>query len=726
MAERKDSFILPQEGTRKGESLGEVTEVSGTTVTSRICPVSYSGEGRVSPFSATCSVTLVRLEESKEGKEKFDTKGVGKLRKEGKEKSGSKPDKKVEEEGLSDGTVVSMDTAASDGPTSSASNRQSRSKKRIAREALKLSSDSESCASSIVSEPKLKGTAKRGRGRPSTSGHCSVLTTTNVAGNANRSDSELELEADVIQAVREFATIPADSLELKVKSGVQVIVDIAQKSKHLKGTFVGALKKAAFQIEQAVVALSARTCNDEVEMLRSENDVLRKKVDSLCAEMMQIRTELEKVRVERVPALVTQQSGGKEDELRSTLMRDIGFMMDAKLAGLEDRLLPEKRLRPPLKASSSSLAPEASGCKKPVEGKNLNRKASKKASGIAASPKSDSTGNSVPPPRGPERSQEGWNTVVRKGKKKATNQVSKITPAGKSPTSLVDSTRPHGKVKPKKARNEKPKLRAPRSAAVVLTLPSEAAEQGITYDKVLLKAKESVDLAQLGINGLNFRLAVTGARVLEIPGKESGKKADRLAGRLREVLPEVVKVARPTKCTDLRISGLDDSVEAKDIATAIAEAGQCSQESIKVGPIRVGLFGVGSVLVQCPVVAAKALIARGRLLVGWSSARVQALEPRPLKCFRCFEIGHTGRQCRSQVDRSRNCFRCGQEGHFAATCTGDLQCPLCKEAGRSSNHAPGGRKCARPKKGKRVAIRAPAAPNHQPREPLQEDAMLTG
>lgn len=446
-----------------------------------------------------------------------------------------------------------------------------------------------------------------------------------------------------------------------------------------------------------------------MEGLRNEVVALRNEIDRLRSE--QVRTPA----AAPAPAPV----GGSEDDLRSSLMREIGSMMDAKLAGLQDRLLPEKRLRPPLKADLSVSQAGSNGA---------NKKGPAKTAAAKPTPSAPSAGKT--PSQEPQRLMETWTEVVRGRRRKAkTASVPAAGPAvlsqGEPPARHVATTRPLGKVKPKRTKAPTDRLRPPRSAAVVLTLTPEALEQGLSYEKVLVHAKESINLAQLEISGLKFRRARTGARVLELPGKETGPKADCLAEKLREVLPEVVRVTRPIKCADLRISGLDDSVSAADIKAAVARTASCPPEQVKVGPLRTGLFGASSALVQCPVLAAKSLVDSGRLLVGWSAARVQALEPKPLKCFRCFEIGHTAVQCSSKEDRSKSCFCCGELGHWAVACTSEPSCPICKSAGRPANHASGGRRCKRLKTGKGASVRTPVAPSQNSGQPPKE-AMETG
>ncbi|XP_047543188.1 zinc finger protein GIS2-like [Vanessa atalanta] len=97
---------------------------------------------------------------------------------------------------------------------------------------------------------------------------------------------------------------------------------------------------------------------------------------------------------------------------------------------------------------------------------------------------------------------------------------------------------------------------------------------------------------------------------------------------------------------------------------------------------------------SCPVAAAKRVLEVGRVKVGWVSARVKLLEPRPLRCFRCLEGGHMGAKCDRSVDRSRLCFRCGLPDHRARECTAaEAKCIECSAAGKPAAHAVGSKAC---------------------------------
>lgn len=263
---------------------------------------------------------------------------------------------------------------------------------------------------------------------------------------------------------------------------------------------------------------------------------------------------------------------------------------------------------------------------------------------------------------------------------------------------------------------------------MLITLQPEAAQGGAKYEEVMREARAKIDLGELGIEGIRFRRAKAGGKLLEIPGSANDARADALAARLREVLPEgQVKVTRPMVMVDVRLSGLDDSVTREEVAAAAATKGGCAAEAVRVGEIRQSNTGMGTVVIKVPITAAKLLV-RGRLLVGWVSARVDLLERRALRCYRCLEPGHCRAQCKSGVDRSDHCHRCGKPGHLARDCSAAPHCPICADAGKPAGHKVGSKNCSPPKKkkGKPAAAGTPAAVPPPQGRGSGEDMDVTG
>jgi len=242
----------------------------------------------------------------------------------------------------------------------------------------------------------------------------------------------------------------------------------------------------------------------------------------------------------------------------------------------------------------------------------------------------------------------------------------------------------------KKRRRKQLRRRLPRTAAVGLTIvPGGGARTSDPCD-ILRRARAEVpDIrSRYGIKELRSRRTTTGDILLEIPGADASRRADELAALLRKHAEDVpgVKVVRPVRRVELRISGLEPTVTTEEVARAVSDfAPGCDAEDIRVGTIREARSRGGSVWVQAPAIAGVPAAEAGKIKIGWVGATVVLLKGRPLRCFRCLAPGHAQRRCPCLEDRSRCCFNCGREDHTAAVCRAKPFCPSCKERGRKGD-----------------------------------------
>ncbi|XP_041969323.1 uncharacterized protein LOC121726158 [Aricia agestis] len=551
-----------------------------------------------------------------------------------------------------------------------------------------------------------KPSSKRGRGRPPITGkYVGLYKTKKDLLDIKQRELDVEVEKELLDVTKGLPNLRSNRLSESslsdrimaedevttaklgeaITQSLAAISAVTQKSKNLKGTSIAALKKASCTIKEACVCLLSRTVSEETRSLAAENTRLSRELEVMKKELEAVKRKLADAQPQSAPTI---KEPNVEELLQRALREAVSVMnarMDARLEGLEARLLPEPRLRPPLaadkkkeSAASTSVArpqlPEMEKEIPPTPGPSVStlmpptnpgpkpkrtKKRRKSAAAVEApTARSDATTAAVAtqPTASPS-----WTEVVKRGK---------------TPMKAGDRKKT---LKKKEKKKKERQLRAPKTAAVVLTLLPDAEKNGVTYQDVIDKAKLHLDLTALDIPAVKFKRAITGARMYEVSGAECKERADALASKLREIVGEdMVRVSRPQKCAELRITGLDDSATATEITAAVARKGGCRPEDIRVGEIRVDRRGRGMAWVRCPVEAAKLVMAPPtRVCVGWTVAQVTLLSQRTMRCFRCHEEGHTRATCSSETDRSELCFRCGQPGHSTKQCGNPPHCALC-------------------------------------------------
>lgn len=144
----------------------------------------------------------------------------------------------------------------------------------------------------------------------------------------------------------------------------------------------------------------------------------------------------------------------------------------------------------------------------------------------------------------------------------------------------------------------------------------------------------------------------------------------------------------------MRITGLDESITKEEVRSKIVEIGECHVEEVKVGEIRWRFNGLGNIWAQCPLSSANKIMSTGKIKIGWTVARAEILTPRPLQCYRCWEMGHVQYSCTSEIDRSQHCYKCGSSTHRALECPALApKCIICEEKGFGANYRLGSPVC---------------------------------
>ncbi|XP_041973291.1 rootletin-like [Aricia agestis] len=236
--------------------------------------------------------------------------------------------------------------------------------------------------------------AKKGRGRPPTTGQYVGFGKAQAELNKEKEEERRaafrakveevarrareEREAREARAALRASPAPAEDTEetgaalaASVERALDMVTMVATRSSNLKGTYQRALKEAVASIKAAVNEMRGRGQTEEMRALEAQNDRLLRQVNAM-------RRELEELR-RRVTGPATDDLQRMLSEVSRSNIETFGNMLNARIAGLEDRLLPEPRRRPPLAAdgagTSAGAQPTAAAKKTPKPKKAATAKA---------------------------------------------------------------------------------------------------------------------------------------------------------------------------------------------------------------------------------------------------------------------------------------------------------------------------------------------------------------
>lgn len=137
-------------------------------------------------------------------------------------------------------------------------------------------------------------------------------------------------------------------------------------------------------------------------------------------------------------------------------------------------------------------------------------------------------------------------------------------------------------------------------------MQSEVVKGGLIYREVLERSQNGLQLQSgqtIGLEwGIIFRRDNTRAVLLEVPSVDAGSKADALAKQIISFLPaEAVRITSQVRCGDVRITGLDDTVDDNVDAEAVARVGACSPNRCASAVLVPGIMGLSTSLVKAGV-----------------------------------------------------------------------------------------------------------------------------
>lgn len=173
------------------------------------------------------------------------------------------------------------------------------------------------------------------------------------------------------------------------------------------------------------------------------------------------------------------------------------------------------------------------------------------------------------------------------------------------------------KLKVKKEKSKIPKIL--KTAAISI----KGNGKDFSYAEALQKVRLAVSLKDLEIQSPKIRKSMSGATIIEISGLNNVVKADKLAAEVQKVLQGEAHVVCPNIKSEMRLFGMDESISVDEIKDAIAVESKCKIEEVKVGRIGRTRSGTSVVWTQCPKEAAITIAERKRILIGWTSVRVE-------------------------------------------------------------------------------------------------------
>uniref|UniRef100_A0A2A4K164 Uncharacterized protein n=1 Tax=Heliothis virescens TaxID=7102 RepID=A0A2A4K164_HELVI len=240
--------------------------------------------------------------------------------------------------------------------------------------------------------------------------------------------------------VGDASTNLSETLERTAFRDIEVVLETTSKSKNLKGTSKRAIKEAAERLRTAVEGLATRSATEETRRLQLVNEKLVEELGSLRKEVEALRKEFHSKQPQTTLSQPSQKSQrlqpanvlGPEvsvtDDIVRAVIMQVGKIIDARFAGIEDRLMPEKSLRPPLASDVNishangdrmtqqvmfrqMVSLEPSQASAVLQKRNTKSQQAQSQSVMATQASVLIPSNSTPP-------EEAWQTVTRRKRRK--------------------------------------------------------------------------------------------------------------------------------------------------------------------------------------------------------------------------------------------------------------------------------------------------------------------
>lgn len=237
-------------------------------------------------------------------------------------------------------------------------------------------------------------------------------------------------------------------------------------------------------------------------------------------------------------------------------------------------------------------------------------------------------------------------------------------------------------------RRKKRRKRFKERSEAVMVRPRD----GHNYAEVLKSLKEKVKPEEADIAVKSIRKTKAGDILLEL---EKGGEKKGFCEVVKESLKEVAEVKDLSKRAKIEIRDVEGSTTTEEVCIAVRRAADIGEEDISVHLTRPNEWDQKRAFVSLTVSGANRLLKLERIKIGWVNCRVRRCEELK-RCFRCFERGHTQRECKGPDRNGMGlCIRCAEKGHILKQCSNPPKCCLCLEEGKDAvDHIPGSKLCS--------------------------------
>lgn len=215
----------------------------------------------------------------------------------------------------------------------------------------------------------------------------------------------------------------------------------------------------------------------------------------------------------------------------------------------------------------------------------------------------------------------------------------------------------------------------------------------LSYADILKQVKNDPKLKHLGENVRSIRKTGRGELLLQL-NKSAHENVNIFKHSVENTLGSSAEVRALTHEIFVEIKDIDEITTGEDVLEALRNVSD-NFESLTLScikSIRKAYGGTQTATIALSAGLANHLIKTSKIRIGWVVCRIRE-KIRPIRCYKCFDFGHTTHKCKSQLDYSDKCLQCGGIGHKIGMCPNKPSCLLCKKENENGDHVAGCMAC---------------------------------